>query len=610
MRPPTLQSITKRAAICLALFVSFASMGRSQDVVYSTDYKGPIHGAQSQGNPLIRESDLLAPPLNGAPGFGPLPPPIVTIDGSILGLPLYAQCGNPAPGLPCQIEVDAFSRGVDAPITPDNTGIGFGEIHFSVDEYARGIPNTRVPNVSSEAFGGEAAADVFKYLRPFGTPIFPQQLGQMNGNVAVLDGDGQAGQSGFLYPGLGMKEPNDAQPGPFNSGDNLDAFDRDETGLQPPISDQAPGYFSLDGNLLDPLEQITGSDSAAMNSSAVTYSAADILMTSAAGGVPVVYATAASLGLTSLEDDVDAIAVWDNGDQVFQPSTAPYGWTVDANGDGVADTDMVIFSVRRGSNIIGKLDSIHGIAIQPGDLLIPPVAGHLSLLGPGGSTPGIFVTAESMGLRADREESHESDDLDGVDVSGDPIIDCNDNGTEDAEEISDGTCDDFNGNGIPDMCEDFVVYCNGDGSGTLSPCGNDNDGSLGVAGTQNGSSTGGASLRAAGSSSVTDADFQLLGEGLVPNKPGLFFQGNNAVNEPFGNQFGDGLRCAGGGVVRLEVQFADSTGSCSTSVDLISKGGVSASDTKHYQLWYRDPAGSPCGSGFNLTNGVLTNFSR
>ena len=609
MQPSPVYSITSRAAFCLALLLTFASLGRSQGIVYSSDYKGPIHGSQSQGNPVIRESDLLAPPLNGAPGLGPLPPPIVAIDGSMLGLPLYAQCGNPTPGIPCQIEVDAFSRGIDAPITPDDTGIGFGRIYFSVDEYARGVPHPLVPNVSSEAFAGEASADVFKYVNPANSPIFPQQLGQVNGNVAVLDGDGQSGQSGFLYPGIGCREPNDSQPGPFNSGDNVDAFDMFEASRTPPISGNDPAFFSLDGNLFDPLEQIQGSNSAAMNSSAVSYGAADILITSPGGGVPGVYADAASLGLTWLEDDVDAIAVWDNGDQVFQPSTAPYGWTVDANSDGVADTDMVIFSVRRGSNIIGKLDSILGIPIQPGDLLVPPVSGALALLGPGGSTPGIFVMAESMGLRADREEHKESDDLDGVDVSGDPLIDCNDNDAEDAEDISNGTCDDFNGNGIPDECEDFIVYCNGDGSGTSSPCGNDNDGSLGVAGTQNGTSAGGASLRATGSSSVTAADFQLSAEGLVPNKPGLFFQGNNTVNAPFGNHFGDGLRCAGGGVVRLEVQFADSSGSCSTSVNLISKGSVSASDTKSYQLWYRDPAGSPCGSGFNLTNGVQTNFS-
>ncbi|MCB9913609.1 MAG: hypothetical protein H6828_00505 [Planctomycetes bacterium] len=39
-------------------------------------------------------------------------------------------------------------------------------------------------------------------------------------------------------------------------------------------------------------------------------------------------------------------------------------------------------------------------------------------------------------------------------------------------------------------------------------------------------------------------------------------------------------------------------------MDLAGVGGVSVGETRYYQLWYRDPGGSPCGSGFNLTNGV------
>ena len=85
------------------------------------------------------------------------------------------------------------------------------------------------------------------------------------------------------------------------------------------------------------------------------------------------------------------------------------------------------------------------------------------------------------------------------------------------------------------------------------------------------------------------------------------------INSSFGNQFGDGLRCAGGSVKRLEVQFASSAGEASTTGDLISKGSLSAGDVKTFQLWYRDPTtsggGSPCGSGFNLSNGIQGAFS-
>ena len=114
-----------------------------------------------------------------------------------------------------------------------------------------------------------------------------------------------------------------------------------------------------------------------------------------------------------------------------------------------------------------------------------------------------------------------------------------------------------------------------------------------------------------GTTSVLSADFQLGAEGLVPSQPGLYFQGVNAINGGLGNAFGDGLRCVGGGVNRLEVQFANSTGHSSTGGNLISKGSVASGDRMYYQLWYRDPTGtggSPCGSGFNLTNGLVAYF--
>ena len=587
-----------------------ASLAQAQGqgrLLFSSDYKGPIHGAPSQFNQPIRESDLLTGPLNGQAGIGPLPAPIIRFDGAALGLIQFGNCTTPAQGVACKIEVDAFTRGLDTRITQDGSGSGLGNIFFSVDEYAQGIPNQLVPNVSSEAFASEASADVFAYMGVLPGPVPPPQPGGQMGNIAVLDGDGQAGQNGFVYPGLGIKEPNDPSPGPFNSGDNLDAFDRTELSSQPPISATDPVYFSLDGNIFDVKEGISGSNSAALNSPTQgAYSPADVLI-SFGTGTPFVYATAASLGLIAGEDDLDALAIWDNGDHHFQVSSHPYDWNMDNDNDGIGDTDMLIFSVRRGSDVIGKIDSILGLPIQPGDLLVPPVSGSF-LGGPGAGNPGILVSAEAMGLRADRTNSEESDDLDAVDVGDDPYYDCNGNGVDDSADIASGLSDDLNQNGIPDECEEFVEFCNGDGSGTTLPCGNNNDGSRGIAGARNGSSVGGASLRASGSASASIADLQLEAEGLVPSQPGLFFQGDNMINGSFGNQFGDGLRCAGGSVIRLQVGFSSSSGDVSTTINLISKGGVSAGDQKSFQIWYRDPAGTPCGTGFNLSNGLEITF--
>jgi hypothetical protein len=148
-------------------------------------------------------------------------------------------------------------------------------------------------------------------------------------------------------------------------------------------------------------------------------------------------------------------------------------------------------------------------------------------------------------------------------------------------------------------------FCSGDGSGAACPCTNSGANGVGCA-----NSTGsGAELDSAGSASVSAGDLVLTGAGLVPSQPGLYFQGNNAVSSGAGLAFGDGLRCAGGGVVRLQVRVADASGASATSVNIAASAGVSAGQTKRYQLWYRDPSVSPCGTGFNLTNGVEVVFA-
>ena len=144
-------------------------------------------------------------------------------------------------------------------------------------------------------------------------------------------------------------------------------------------------------------------------------------------------------------------------------------------------------------------------------------------------------------------------------------------------------------------------FCAGDGDGTLCPCGN--TGGIGR-GCANGADPSGAELSVTGSGSITLADTVLLADGLDPSQPGLYFQGNNAINGGLGIQFGDGLRCAGGGVVRLQVRFANAAGTSATTADIAAIGGVTPGDVKRYQLWYRNPNTSVCGAQFNLTNGM------
>jgi len=118
-------------------------------------------------------------------------------------------------------------------------------------------------------------------------------------------------------------------------------------------------------------------------------------------------------------------------------------------------------------------------------------------------------------------------------------------------------------------------------------------------------STGfGGTLGATGDASVTGDTIVFHGSNL-PTQPGLYFQGNNATNSGNGNPFGDGLRCAGGNVKRLQVRFSTGGSSQTTVPIAATAGNVNAGSVKRYQLWYRDPSTSaPCQSGFNLTNAL------
>lgn len=143
-------------------------------------------------------------------------------------------------------------------------------------------------------------------------------------------------------------------------------------------------------------------------------------------------------------------------------------------------------------------------------------------------------------------------------------------------------------------------FCTGDGASTPCPCGN---ASTNGGGCANGTGTG-AVLSGSGAASVSLDSLVLSTTGLVSGQPGLYFQANNAVNGGAGTHFGDGIRCAGGGVIRLQVAAAGANGESATTLSIAVKGGAVSGSVFRYQLWYRDPNTSPCGSNFNLTNGL------
>ena len=147
-------------------------------------------------------------------------------------------------------------------------------------------------------------------------------------------------------------------------------------------------------------------------------------------------------------------------------------------------------------------------------------------------------------------------------------------------------------------------YCFGDGTGTACPCGNSGAAGNGCASSVN---VNGANLAASGSTSLAGDTLVLSGTGM-PNSSVLYFQGTTQIS----TVFGDGLRCAGGSVIRLATknntagasQFP-AAGDLAVSV----KGLVTVTGTRTYQAWYRNSAAFCTVSTFNLTNGLLVTWN-
>ncbi len=159
--------------------------------------------------------------------------------------------------------------------------------------------------------------------------------------------------------------------------------------------------------------------------------------------------------------------------------------------------------------------------------------------------------------------------------------------------------------------DNHPVYCAG--LTTTCPCGNAGQG---AAGCENSAQSGGALLRAFGRASIVADQVTLLATGLPAGSSALFFQGTARENGGAGLSFGDGLRCAGGTVVRLStygvVAGTASIGYGGTNglaggdtTPLHTQGLVPFSGgTRMYQVWYRNAATFCTSATFNLSNGV------
>lgn len=140
-------------------------------------------------------------------------------------------------------------------------------------------------------------------------------------------------------------------------------------------------------------------------------------------------------------------------------------------------------------------------------------------------------------------------------------------------------------------------YCGGDVF-ALCPCDNFGDPGSGCANSLN---PAGALLALSGDP-MTD-DVVLAGSGM-PNSTCIYLQGSDDTDEVFG----DGVRCAGGSLVRLRTklntagasQFPDGT----DTVTLSQRGGVvpGSGAERSYQTYYRNAASFCTPATFNVTN--------
>lgn len=148
------------------------------------------------------------------------------------------------------------------------------------------------------------------------------------------------------------------------------------------------------------------------------------------------------------------------------------------------------------------------------------------------------------------------------------------------------------------------AYCFGDGTGMPCPCNNVGGAGRGCANSFN---PNGARLVGGGNTSIDSDTFVLSVDGMPSNASVLFFQGSSAPNMGNGTLFGDGLRCAGGTVIRLGTKTAVGGAASYPGVgdlEVSARGLVVPGNTRYYQAHYRNSAAFCVAATFNLTNGV------
>lgn len=307
--------------------------------------------------------------------------PTADVVNDLSGLPPQVAIHESAPGFASNhlglpgtgLQVDAFSRGddMDRQIPAGIHGIAPGKVYswlFSVDTYAQGDSGA----VQSESAGDGASADVFlSHVAVDGSNVVSNSSAGLN--ELAYDADGSLG-----YPSLGLTE-----------NDDLDALDVSYASHPGAQVLSGSNYFSL-----DPASAATVGGG----------SGADVFVSTGGGSSLSTFATFSDLGL-GFTDDIDALILADNGNGTYDEPDSFFDWTD-------MSSDMLLFSLAPNSPMIGSLDAVRNLTIEPGDIL--------SFVGGSTNGIGIFLPAEDLGLQTIRSGDAISDNLNAMDVVPEP----------------------------------------------------------------------------------------------------------------------------------------------------------------------------------------------
>jgi hypothetical protein len=162
------------------------------------------------------------------------------------------------------------------------------------------------------------------------------------------------------------------------------------------------------------------------------------------------------------------------------------------------------------------------------------------------------------------------------------------------------TAGDINGDGASDVIVGAPTYDNGQSNEGIAYLylGSGSPGEKYCIANTN--STGApADISSSGTTSASAGDLTLTAA-PVPNQPGLFFHGMNAIQLPFGN----GFLCASGNIARGEVLAVSGNVATYTYDNSGPKHRLGAyiGSTRNFQYWFRDPMAG--GALFNTSNAI------